>query len=185
MPFSGLAFHCGRGLDDVFVRDQVAVLTTDNGVVFGPLSVEVTLEILVSKTPRPPSVTNQVFSVVENSLPDTFVGIMAIPQSGVPLLYTITGGNVNSVFRMQNCSGIIFVNTLGVDFETRSVYNLTVTVLGDLSVNATALIYVSGKCYLCPALLRRQGVLFPLRLPTPSSPECAFLRVQTLTSRRL
>lgn len=167
---------------------QVTVQTLDNGVVYQPLSFIATLEILVAKTPRPPSVTNQVFSVVENSSPDTFVGMMATIQSGVPLTYTITGGNTNSVFRMQNCSGecglvgrasgtlsllllwgrsitpppsprpcvcavrlsidsgIIFVNTLGIDYETKNFYNLTVTVLGDLAINASAIIYVTGTC---------------------------------------
>jgi hypothetical protein len=53
-------------------------------------------------------------------------------------------------------TGIIFVNTLGIDYETKNFYNLTVTVLGDLAINASAIIYVTGGWVvggpLCPFL---------------------------------
>ena len=106
--------------------------------------------------------------MVENAPVDTYVGIMASLQSSVPLVYTIVGGNENAVFRMQNCSGIIFVDRNALDFESKRLYNLTVTVLGDLPTNATALISVTGATRLHPCfsfLCRPHCLLRPL---TPS-----------------
>ncbi len=76
-------------------------------------------------------------------------------QSGVPLVYTIFDGNTNDVFRMQNCSGILFVDKFpGLDFEALKFYNVTVTVMGDLAVNVYAEISVSGECFNRPTATR-------------------------------
>ena len=75
---------------------------------------------------------------------DLYVGIMLTADPSASLLFTLTGGNVNDAFRVQNCSGIIFVNKNILDYETLNFYNLTITILGDLATNASALVYVLG-----------------------------------------
>jgi hypothetical protein len=89
----------------------------------------------------------QVFYVNENSAVNTFVGVFpAQPRKGEALQFNITGGNTGGAFRVQACSGTLFVDLEILDFESTTLnwFNLSVMVTGEQVKNVTAIIYVRG-----------------------------------------
>jgi hypothetical protein len=126
---------------------QILVQTTDNGVVYGPLSYSTTLDIVVNKILRPPSVASQVFYVNENSPVNKFVNVVpSTPRKGEALNFNITAGNTAGAFRVQECSGTLFVDNDVLDFERApfNFYNLSIRVTGEMVANITVVIYVKG-----------------------------------------
>ncbi len=108
------------------------------------LLIETFLDIVVGNINEPPNVQSADFRIPENSAANSYIGIMPTDaQAGVALDYQITAGNINNTFRIQNCSGIIFVNGV-VNYEVLAFYNLTITITGELVTFAQAIIRVSG-----------------------------------------
>jgi hypothetical protein len=67
-------------------------------------------------------------TVPENSPVDTAVGAPLNASSVLDMTYTITAGNVGGAFKVDACTGQLRVAAAVLDFESRSVYTLTVTV---------------------------------------------------------
>ncbi|MBI1348007.1 hypothetical protein GC163_17175 [bacterium] len=79
----------------------------------------------------PPVVTDQTFSVPENSSVGTFVGAVAATDvnRADTLVYSFSGGNVNQAFRIDAATGVISVNnTAALDRETLPTFTLRVAV---------------------------------------------------------
>ncbi len=84
------------------------------------------------------TVEDQAFSVNENSPENTAVGTVAASGPGT-LTFSITEGNTNETFAIDSTTGKLTVkNAGGLDYETKPVYTLTVTVSDGInSVTAT------------------------------------------------
>ena len=126
---------------------QILVQATDNGVIYGPLSYSTSMDIIVNKILRPPTVFSQVFYINENSPVNTFVNVIpSTPRKGEALHFNITGGNTVGAFRVQECSGTLFVDNAVLDFERAPYnwYNLSVMVTGEMVANITVIINVKG-----------------------------------------
>ncbi|MCA9030549.1 MAG: cadherin domain-containing protein, partial [Planctomycetaceae bacterium] len=85
----------------------------------------------------PPTITDQSFSIAENSGVTRVVGTVVAnePDAGQSLTYTITAGNIGNVFAIDPSSGELSVSVAGLDYETLASYALTVLVTDDGSPN--------------------------------------------------
>ena len=153
----------GGNTDDAFAIDP----TTGEITVAGPLDPEtqnlyvLTVEVADNGTPslsafatviigfnHAPVINDQAFSVDENLPWGTAVGTVQAsdPDAGQTLTYTMTGGNTNSTFAIDPFTGQITVASM-LDYETQSLYVLTVQVTDDgtpsLSATATVTIAVN------------------------------------------
>ncbi len=127
---------------------QLLVQATDNGVIYSPLSYSTSMVIIVNKILRPPTVSSQVFYVNENSPVNTFVNVIpSSPRKGEALHFNITSGNTDGTFRVQECSGTLFVDNAVLDYERAPYnwYNLSVMVTGEMVANVTVIIVVKGE----------------------------------------
>ncbi len=91
-----------------------------------------------------PQVANQVLSIQENSAFGALVGsvLASDADAGQTLTYTILGGNTSNAFAIDPDSGAISVaNSLALDFETTSLFELQIGVTDNgtppLSASAT------------------------------------------------
>jgi hypothetical protein len=86
-----------------------------------------------------PLVSNQTFSVNENSPKDTKIGkINATDPDGNTLTYSITQGNEKAVFSINTSGEMIVNDPTYLDFETNPLFTLTVSVSdGIATVNST------------------------------------------------
>jgi hypothetical protein len=127
---------------------QLLVQATDNGVIYSPLSYSTSMDIIINKILRPPTVSSQVFYMNENSLVNAFVNVIpSTPRKGEALHFNITGGNTAGAFRVQECSGTLFVDNAVLDYERAPYnwYNLSVMVTGEMVANVTVIIVVKGE----------------------------------------
>ncbi|MGC9036977.1 MAG: cadherin domain-containing protein, partial [Verrucomicrobiia bacterium] len=107
----------------------LSVRATDNGT--PQLYADATVTINLNNVNDPPTITNQTFSVAENSANGTVVGtvIASDEDSGQTLTYSITAGNTNTTFAINPSTGQITVNDGQLlDHETVPVWQLTVQV---------------------------------------------------------
>lgn len=98
---------------------------------------------------QPPSVSDQTFSVAEQSANGASVGTVVATDSdnGDKLTFTITAGNDADIFAINKLTGEITVaDGSQLDFETKDSYTLTVRVTdsGGLSDTATITINVTN-----------------------------------------
>ncbi len=80
---------------------------------------------------NPPVITNQSFSIAENSSNGTSVGtvLASDPDAGQTLSYSIIGGNTNNAFAINPGTGGLTVNnTNALNFENITTFGLTVRV---------------------------------------------------------
>ena len=129
---------------------QILVQATDNGVVYSPLSYSTTMDIVVNKILRPPTVASQVFYINENSPLNTFVNVIpSTPRKGEALHFNITAGNTAGAFRVQECSGTLFVDNDVLDYEKApfSFFNLSIMVTGEMVKNISVVLNVKGMEY--------------------------------------
>jgi hypothetical protein len=78
---------------------------------------------------QPPSIVNQSFSIVENSLAGTFLGkvVASDPDAGQTLTYSIVSGNIDNAFNIGATTGNLTVNNpSGLDYEQNPIFNLEV-----------------------------------------------------------
>ncbi|MDQ5927722.1 MAG: hypothetical protein QG633_160 [Patescibacteria group bacterium] len=76
-----------------------------------------------------PEVTDETFSLMENSLEGTFVGTTTATDAlgGDTLTYSISSGNTDSAFAIDEDTGAITINTeSAIDFETNPSFELIV-----------------------------------------------------------
>jgi VCBS repeat-containing protein len=95
----------------------------------------------------PPLISNQSFSVPENSSVDTVVGTVVASDSGASptLTYSLISGNVGSAFTIDAGTGVIHPSTgTSLNFEATSTYTLTVQVSdnGSPSLSSSAQITI-------------------------------------------
>jgi|GEM_PF-5417078 len=91
-----------------------------------------------------PEISNQSFTISENSANGTLVGTIQAsdPEEGT-LNYSITGGNIDDAFTINASSGELTVNNVTVlDFESNSTLIITITV-SDGENTATAQITIT------------------------------------------
>jgi len=94
-----------------------------------------------------PVIANQVFSIPENSLYNTFVGnVIASDEDGDDLLFSIISGNTNDPFYIESISGTLRVNSsAALDYETTPIFSLTIQVSdGQDSTNAIVIVNLSN-----------------------------------------
>ncbi|MEN9405399.1 MAG: hypothetical protein RLY47_358 [Candidatus Parcubacteria bacterium] len=94
-----------------------------------------------------PEVTDETFSLMENSANGTFVGTTTATDAlgGNTLTYSILSGNTDSAFAIDADTGAISVNTEeAIDFETNPSFELVIEVMDDwwLSTAGTGTITV-------------------------------------------
>ncbi len=92
-----------------------------------------TTEITVNNINHVPVITDQSFTLLENSLNGSTVGsvIATDPDAGDNLSFTITVGNDLNTFAISSTGVITVADSSQLDFETTSTFNLTVKVTDD------------------------------------------------------
>jgi len=102
-----------------------------------------------------PNLSNQTFTLNENSVAGTLLGtVVASDPDFDPLTYAITAGNTSGAFSINSATGELYVaNAAALDFETTPVFNLTVRVTDDgtPTLNRTATITVNLNNVTVPA----------------------------------
>ncbi|MBK7172698.1 MAG: cadherin domain-containing protein [Bacteroidales bacterium] len=121
---------------------NLSIQVQDNGI--GSLSSQAEITINLVNANEAPVISNQSFSIAENSANGTMVGTVTAtdPDAGQTLTYSIQSGNSSSAFALNTTTGVLTVsNSAALDFETTPVYSLIVRVqdngTGTLSSNAT------------------------------------------------
>ncbi|AHM63536.1 putative cell wall-anchored protein [Flammeovirgaceae bacterium 311] len=95
----------------------------------------------------PPTISNKIFSIDENSANGSEVGaVQAADEEGNVLSYSIISGNTGNAFALNSSTGMITVaNTAAIDYETNPRYELTVAVSdGQASSQAQVTILLSN-----------------------------------------
>jgi uncharacterized protein YqfB (UPF0267 family) len=106
-------------------------------------------QVTVVNTNQTPVITDQSFSLPENSPDGNTVGTVVAtdPDVGDNLSYTLTAGNDLNAFAMSNAGVITIADSSQLDFETNPTFSLTVQVMDDgtgtLSSTATISINLS------------------------------------------
>ena len=117
---------------------SLTVQVMDDGT--GTLSSTATVSIKLSSVNEAPVITDQPFTLPENSLDGITVGTVTAtdPDVGDNLSYTITAGNDLNAFAISNAGVLTVADSSQLDFETNPIFNLTVQVSdGSLSHTAT------------------------------------------------
>ena len=108
---------------------SLVVKVQDNGT--GNLSNMATISITLLNVNEPPAISNQSFSLNENSPAGTIVGsvVASDPDAGQSLAYSILSGNTNNAFLINATTGILIVaNTSALNFEATPSFNLVIKV---------------------------------------------------------
>ncbi len=110
----------------------------------GPSSDIGYFEYQVVITNDPPVISDQQFSIEENISQGSIVGqVSASDPDGDAITYQITGGNGQSVFSVNQTTGIIIVtDSAAADFETNQSFQIQITVSDSQSATATATISI-------------------------------------------
>jgi hypothetical protein len=97
------------------------------------------------KVNHPPSISDQTFSIDENSPVGSLVGtVQASDEEDPTLTYSIVGGNVNSVFSISEKDGKLTVNNMSaLDYETTAAFTLKIQVTDSKNKSSVANITVN------------------------------------------
>ena len=109
---------------------SLTVRATDNGSPVMWSEATVTINVAGS-TNQPPVIQAQSFNINENSANGTLVGtvIASDPNAGQILTYSITSGNTNNAFAINQANGNLTVaNSAMLNYEATSAFYLTVRV---------------------------------------------------------
>ncbi len=123
------------------------VRATDNGA--GSLYDDAIItSTLIIGTNQPPVISNQLFSINENSPNGTSVGtvIASDPDPGQLLSYSIISGNTGSAFEINASTGLLSVtNSTALNFESTPSFALVVNVMdnGIGALSSQAIITIS------------------------------------------
>jgi hypothetical protein len=93
----------------------------------------------------PPQILNQTLSIAENSALGSLVGtVSANDPEGSPLTYRLVSGNTQNAFSINSDSGILRVNnSLALDYETRSQFDVVVEVADSDGLTNSATIRIN------------------------------------------
>ncbi|MBK7031131.1 MAG: cadherin domain-containing protein [Bacteroidales bacterium] len=99
-------------------------------------------------TNQAPVITNQTFSINENSVNGTAVGTVIAydPDAGQILTYSILSGNTNNAFAINSTTGIITVaNSVALNYESTPSYTMVVKVQdnGNSSLSSQATVTIN------------------------------------------
>jgi len=98
-------------------------------------------EVVSTTGNQAPVIANQSFSLPENSPNATPVGQVVAydPNAGQTITYSITSGNTNNAFAINQTTGVLVVaNAAVLNFETVQLFNLAVQVQDNGTGNLTA-----------------------------------------------
>ncbi len=111
----------------------------------GTASATVTVNLTDVDENLAPAITDQTFSLAENSVSAAEVGIVqATDPDGDALSYSITSGNTGDAFALNATSGVLTVQTSSaLDFETTPTFNLEVKVNDGNGGTASATITIN------------------------------------------
>ncbi|MCF6202967.1 MAG: DUF4347 domain-containing protein [Methylococcaceae bacterium] len=114
-----------QGVGEIFIDGTNSTLTKPVFMAFVPEQ-----QVKVINANQTPVITDQSFSLLENSADNSVVGtVIASDTDGDTLIYSITAGNTNNAFAINSSTGEITVNDGNqLDYETTPVFNLTVQV---------------------------------------------------------
>ncbi len=99
-----------------------------------------------NKKPDPPSISDQIFEIEENSPNNAIVGTLTVsnPEPGAKLTYSILAGDQNQVFTMDSTMGILSVNNSAqLDYESVKIYELAISVVDEYDQIATAKVTIN------------------------------------------
>lgn len=105
-------------------RFQLTVRATDNGT--GALWSQATITVNIQNVNENPVISNQSFTASQNASNGTLIGTIAAsdPDQGQTLAYTITSGNTNGAFALNQSNGqLTIANATAINGTT---YNLVV-----------------------------------------------------------
>ncbi len=107
----------------------LVVKVQDNGS--GSLSDQANITVNLTDVNEPPQISNQTFSVPENTANGQQVGTVAAtdPDNGQSLSFSILSGNTNNAFALNSSSGILIVsNSSALNNSINPVFYLMVSV---------------------------------------------------------
>ncbi|MCB2220084.1 MAG: cadherin domain-containing protein [Bacteroidetes bacterium] len=120
---------------------NMVIMVTDNGT--SPMSSSASVTVNLNDLNENPVIDDQDFEIEENTSNGQTVGsvIATDPDNGQSLTYNIVSGNSSNAFQINESTGEITVaNSTALDFESVTVFTLTVEVedngLGNLSDQA-------------------------------------------------
>ncbi|MBL0135869.1 MAG: cadherin domain-containing protein [Chitinophagaceae bacterium] len=123
----------------------LVVKVQDNGP--GLLSNQANVSINITNVNEPPVISDDAFSIAENSPNGTVVGYVTAsdPEPGQILTYSIISGNTSSAFAINSSTGLLAVaNSSGINYESTPLFFLTVKVqdngTGNLSTQGSIII---------------------------------------------
>ena len=102
----------------------MSVIVADTGANADVATVTV---IVTNVDDETPVITNHSFSILENVISNTFVGIVTATDDVGIVSYTITSGNSNGSFKID-ASGNLRTSTTNLNYEAASNYSLTVRI---------------------------------------------------------
>jgi VCBS repeat-containing protein len=143
---TGVITVAGSLNSDTTSSYSLTVMVTDNGS--SPLSSSATVTIDITGVNKAPVITDQTFSIPQNSADSTVVGtvVASDPDTGDTLTYAITAGNSGGNFVINDSTGVIMVIDT-TNFSTAPTYTLTVAVMDNgmpaLTSSATITINVT------------------------------------------
>ncbi len=112
----------------------------------GSLSANATIIVNVQEVNEHPVISNQTFSIAENSPANSVVGTVLAtdPDDNQTLTYSITGGNVNNTFSLNPSTGELIVqNSQSLNYESNQQFSLQVSVTDQGGLSASATITIS------------------------------------------
>jgi hypothetical protein len=128
---------------------SLVVKVQDNGT--GTLSSQATVTVSLTNINEVPIISNQAFSVAENSSNGTNVGtvVASDPDAGQTLTYSILSGNTSGAFAINASTGVLTVaNSSALNFEVTPSFALVVKVqdngTGTLSSQATVTVSLTN-----------------------------------------
>jgi hypothetical protein len=120
----------------------LVIKVQDNGA--GSLFAQATVTVNLTNVNENPNISNQAFSIAENSPNGQQVGIVVAtdPDAGQTLTYSIVSGNTSNAFQINASTGTLSVNnTAALNFEATPSYGLVIKVQdngqGNLFAQAT------------------------------------------------
>ena len=112
---------------EVITSFGLTVRAQDNGQ--GNLYSQATVTVNLTNVNENPNISNQTFSIAENSPNGQQVGIVIAtdPDAGQTLTYSIISGNTNNAFTINSATGALTVNnTSALNYEVITSFGLTV-----------------------------------------------------------